>query len=170
MDWTYMIWFGWSFMAHQLLKVILCQILFIHINWIYMIWFAWVLWHINHCALFNAKSSSPIYIEYIGFGWVGFYGTSTIVGYFAPNLFSYIYIRYTGFGLIAKSYIYIYIYIHTYIYIMYIRCVPDNLFKHQSFVYTQLNDQTVLFQTVQFSTSHLLANILKVKQFHLTHR
>ena len=28
-----------------------------------MIWFGWVLWHINHCRLFNAKSSSYIYIE-----------------------------------------------------------------------------------------------------------
>ena len=24
---------------------------------IYVIWFGWVLWHINHCGLFNAKSS-----------------------------------------------------------------------------------------------------------------
>ena len=22
-----------------------------------MIWFGWILWHINHCRLFNAKSS-----------------------------------------------------------------------------------------------------------------
>ena len=29
--------------------------------------------------------------------------------------------------------------------------------KHQSFVYTQLNEQTVLFQTIQFSISHLFA-------------
>ena len=33
-----------------------------------MIWFGWVLWHINHCRLFNAKSS--LYIRYIGFGFV----------------------------------------------------------------------------------------------------
>ena len=39
-----------------------------------MIWFGWVLWHINHCRLFNAKSSLDIYIKYIGFGLVGFYG------------------------------------------------------------------------------------------------
>ena len=26
-----------------------------------------------------------IYIKYIGFGWVGFYGISTIVGYLIPN-------------------------------------------------------------------------------------
>ena len=25
----------------------------------------WVLWHINHCRLFNAKSSLYIYIKYI---------------------------------------------------------------------------------------------------------
>ena len=37
--------------------------------------------------------------------------------------------------------------------------------KHQSFVYTQLNDKTVLFQTVQFSISHLFALCLNVKKF-----
>ena len=33
---------------------------------IYIIWLDWVLWHINHCRLFNAKSSLYIYIEYTG--------------------------------------------------------------------------------------------------------
>ena len=50
-----------------------------------MIWFGWVLWHINHCRLFDAKFSLYIYIKYIGFGLVGFYGKSTIVGYLMPN-------------------------------------------------------------------------------------
>ena len=45
-----------------------------------------ILWHINHCSLFNAKSSLYIYIKYIWFGLVGFYGISTIVGYLMPNL------------------------------------------------------------------------------------
>ena len=35
---------------------------------------------------------------------------------------------------------------------------------------TQLNDQTVLFQTIQFSTSHLFVLSLNVKQFYLTQR
>ena len=39
-----------------------------------MIWFGLVLWHINHCRLSNAKSSLFIYIKYIGFGLVWFYG------------------------------------------------------------------------------------------------
>ena len=50
-----------------------------------MIWFGWVLWHINHCRLFNAKSSLYIYIKYIGFGLVGFYGITTLIGYLMPN-------------------------------------------------------------------------------------
>ena len=50
-----------------------------------MIWFGWVLWHINHCRLFNAKYSLYIHIKYIGFGLVGFYGISNIVGYLMPN-------------------------------------------------------------------------------------
>ena len=47
----------------------------------------WVLWHISHCRLFKAKSTSYIYIyiKYIGFDLVGFYGISTIVGYLMPN-------------------------------------------------------------------------------------
>ena len=45
-----------------------------------MIWFGLVLWHINYCRLSNAKSSLYIYIRYILFGWVGFYGISAIVG------------------------------------------------------------------------------------------
>ena len=39
----------------------------------------------QHCRLFNAKSSLYIYIKYIGFGLVGFYGISTIAGYLMPN-------------------------------------------------------------------------------------
>ena len=60
-----------------------------------MIWFGWVLWHINHCRLFNDKSSLYIYIEYIGFGLVGFNGISTILGYLMPNrIYIYIYLIY----------------------------------------------------------------------------
>ena len=33
------------------------------------------------------------------------------------------------------------------------------------FVYTQLNDETVLFQAIQFSISHLFALSLNVKLF-----
>ena len=49
-------------------------------------------------------------------------------------------------------------------------CITNNSIKHQSFAYIQLNDQTVLFQTIQFSISHLFALSLNVKQFYLTHR
>ena len=54
-------------------------------------------------------------------------------------------------------------------------CFNNNSIKHQPFVYTQLNDQTVLFQVIQFSISHLFAlslnvkvHSLNVKQFYLT--
>ena len=42
--------------------------------------------------------------------------------------------------------------------------------KHQSYVYTQLKDQTVSFESIQFSVSHLFAISLAVKQSYLTHR
>ena len=38
------------------------------------------------------------------------------------------------------------------------------------FNYTQFNDQTLLFQTIQFSISHLFALSLNVKAFYLTQR
>ena len=39
----------------------------------------------------------------------------------------------------------------------------NNSIKYQTFVYTQLNDQTVLFLTIQFSICHLFALSLNVK-------
>ena len=62
-----------------------------------MIWFGWVLWHINQCRLFNAKSFLYIYIKYIGFGLVGFHGISAIVGYLIQIHF-YKYILNTGWN------------------------------------------------------------------------
>ena len=67
------------------------------------IWFCWVLWRINHCRLFNANSSLYIYIKYIWFGFVGFYGISTLVGHLKPNpLYIYIYIKYIWFGFVGS--------------------------------------------------------------------
>ena len=42
--------------------------------------------------------------------------------------------------------------------------------KHQSFVFTQINNKIVLFQTIQLRISHLFALSLNVKQFYLTYR
>ena len=56
-------------------------------------WFRWVPWHINHCRLFNAKSSLYLYIYQIYMIWFSFFfsGKSTIVGYLMPNpIYSYI--------------------------------------------------------------------------------
>ena len=82
-----MIWLGWVLWHINHCRLFNDKCLFIHIYKIDMIWFGWVLWHINHCWLFNAKSSLYIYIKYIGFGLVGFYGIQTIVGYLMPNSF-----------------------------------------------------------------------------------
>ena len=56
-----------------------------------MIWFGWVLWYINHCRLFNEKSYLYLYIKYIWFDLVGFYGISTLAVYLMPNpIYTYI--------------------------------------------------------------------------------
>ena len=70
-----------------------------------MIWFGLVLWHINHCRLFNAKFSLYIYIKNILFGWLGFYDISAIVGYLMPNsLYTYILKIYYLVGLAFMAY------------------------------------------------------------------
>ena len=40
-------------------------------------------------------------------------------------------------------------------------CISNNSIKYQSFIYTQLNDQTVLFQTIKLS--YLFALSINVK-------
>ena len=60
--------------------------------------------------------------------------------------------------------------LHTVKWFQVLLCITNNSFKHQSFVYTQLNDQIVLFLTIQFSISHLFALSLNAKQFYLNHR
>ena len=56
-----------------------------------MIWYGWVLWHIDTYRLFNVMSRLYIYIKHVWFTLVGFYGTSTLVGYLRSSLV-YIYI------------------------------------------------------------------------------
>ena len=55
--------------------------------------------------------------------------------------------------------------LHTFNWFQVLLCITNNSIKHQSFVYKQLNDQTV-----QFSIGHLFALSLNVKQFYLIHR
>ena len=49
-------------------------------------------------------------------------------------------------------------------------CITNNSIKHRSFVYTQLNDQTVLFQTIRFCISHFFALSLNAQQLYLSYR
>ena len=49
-------------------------------------------------------------------------------------------------------------------------CITNNSIKHQTFVYTQLKHQIVLFQTIEFSKSHLFSFSLNIKKFYLIHR
>ena len=44
--------------------------------------------------------------------------------------------------------------------------ISNKSIKYESFVYTQLNEQTVLFLTIQFSISHVFSLSLNVKQFY----
>ena len=49
-------------------------------------------------------------------------------------------------------------------------CITNNSIKYHTFLNSQLNDQTVLFLTIQFSKSHFFAHSLNLKQLYLTHR
>ena len=81
---------GLGFMAYHInhYRLFNAKLVYTYILPIYdLVWLGF-----KHCRLFNAKSSLYIYIKYIGFGLVGFYGISTIVGYLMPNpLYMHIY-------------------------------------------------------------------------------
>ena len=89
-----LVWFGlvWFYGISTIICYSRPNPLYTYILDIYdLVWFGWLLWHINHCRLFNAKSSLYIYIKYVWFGLVWFYGISIIVGYLMPNpLYTYI--------------------------------------------------------------------------------
>ena len=152
-----------------------------------MIWFGLVLWYINHCRLFNVKSSLYIYIKYIWFGLLLFYRISTIVGYLVLDpLYTYI-LNISGlawFGLVlwyiihcrlfsAKSSLYIYIrYIWFGLVWFYAISTIVGYLLQYPFLYiltfllqtlqfsisTQFKMlETILFQTIQFSISILLS-------------
>ena len=103
----YMIWLGWVLWHINHCRLFNAKSsLYIYILNIYdLLGLGWVLWHIKHCRLFNTKSSLYIYIKYILFGWVVFYGISTIVGYLMPNpLYTYISNIYYLVGLCFMAY------------------------------------------------------------------
>ena len=41
---------------HTKLKSLLCPTIYPYLEGELWVWFCWVLWHINHCRLYNAKS------------------------------------------------------------------------------------------------------------------
>ena len=97
-----------------------------------LVLFCFVLWHINHCGLFNGESYLYIYIKYIWFGLVEFYGISTLVGHLIPNpVYSYILNIYDLKSQVNK-----------------VKCfqvllfTSSNSIKHQPLVSTQLNGQS----------------------------
>ena len=88
-----------------------------------MIWFGLVLWHYNHCRLFNDKFSLYIYIKHIWVGLVGFYRISYIISYLILNhLYMYILNIYylVWFGLVLLHINHYSLFDIKYIYIKYI--------------------------------------------------
>ena len=118
------------------------KILFDNLFYCCNVLFCFILWHFNHCRLSNAKSSLYIYIKYI---W--FVNILLITFLNKPTL----------------------ILLHTIKWFQVLRCITNNLVKHRSFDCTQVKNQTVLCQTIQFSLSYLFALSLNIKQFYLTH-
>ena len=102
---------------------------------------------------------------------VGVYGILTLVGYLMPSLYIYIkYIWFVNILLIRFLKEPRLIHLHAVKWFQVLLWITNNSIKPQSFVYTQLNDQTILFQTIQFCMRHLFSHSLYVKQFYLTHR
>ena len=50
-----------------------------------------------------------------------------------------------------------------------LQCITNDSIKNQSFVYSQLNGQTILFLAIPFNIKHLFTHSLNVKLLYLTH-
>ena len=50
-----------------------------------------------------------------------------------------------------------------------LQCIANYSIKHQSFIFTELNGQTVRFLSIQFSISPLLALNSNIKQIYSKH-
>ena len=110
-----MIWFGW-------VGYLMPNPLYTYIYYIYNLLCFGFMAH-NHCRLFKAKSFIYVYIEYIWFGLVWFYGISAIKNYLMPDhlytYISYIWFVSLGFysiptivGYLMPNPLYIYLYIY----------------------------------------------------------
>ena len=72
----------------------------------------------------NAKSLSYIYIKYIGFGWVRFFGIPTIVGHLKPNPF-HIYVILNIYDLVGLGFMTIVRHLMPYLFYTYILNIYD---------------------------------------------
>ena len=101
--------------------------------------------HINHCRLFNTNTYQQICLQILYIWYITFLNE--------PEL----------------------IFWHTVIWFPVVLCFTNNSIKHKSFVYTRLNDQTVLFLTTQFSISQQKLNgskycyVLLIIQLNISH-
>ena len=116
--------------------------------WFGLVWFGLVLWLINNCWLFNAKSCFYMYIKYIWF--VNTFCRYTLLNHQAVQFLA------IQFSIVKCFSVFL--------------CITNNSIKHQSFVYSQLNNIFVLFLTIQFCISHSFALSLNVKHFYLIYR
>ena len=96
------------------------------------------------------------------FALVLFYGISTIVGYLMPNPVLFQTIQFsivTQFKCQKQFYFRFFSFVNKVKWFQVLLCITNNSIKHHSFIYIQLNDQTVLFQAIQFSISTQFSSI-----------
>ena len=66
----------------------------------------------------------------------------------------------------GKKYLLLIICLHTVKSFQVLLFNTNDSIKHLSFVYTQLNDQTILFQTIQFSISQQNRMVPNIAMYH----
>ena len=132
----------------------------ITVGWVgfYLILFGLIFGHINHCRLFNARSGLYVYIRFIRIIQILLCITSNSIKH-QSLVYTQFYFQQFSLAQANKAKWH-----------QVSQCTTKNSIRHQLFVYTQVKDQTVLFQTIQFSTSLLFAYSLNAKQLDLTYR
>ena len=138
-----------------------------------MIWFGRVLWHINHCRLFNAKSSLYMNIKCIWFVWVLWH-----INHCRLYHTNHSWLLNAKFFLHTHTHKHIYIYIYIYMCVCVCVCVciyiydfwthfVDNIFKRDwGYFFTQLN-ALISFCLIKHFYLQLIICLNEVKCFQV---
>ena len=121
------------------------------------------------CLLFNPQMCQiilldPVYKICKHVWLITFLNEAELIFSLYTNKWFYVFLSNSNNSMYNESFVYTHLNCSKYCY------VSLTIHSNFSYLFTQLNNQIVVFQTIQYSINHLFALSLNVKQFYLINR